>query len=280
MLACTFDLSPSNTFGLLCAFGSAIVFVSSNIFFKKIMPTTGSGLRENAMHKLDKLNLLCYSSGMAFLLMIPLWAFYDLPVMLTRGVPTPKVPQKPSRVVFYFILNGTVHFGQNILAFTLLQSTSPVTYSIASLIKRVAVIVIAIIWFGQTVHPMQALGICMTFAGLYMYHGAKSSVDRGELKVRAVEARREGMLPMTKAEASMMHGPSGRSTPDYASLPSLQTKLVPKPVFESATQIYPSPPHSPPHQYQLQPPTPPHSTKTQRRNTHAPSSQSRPISVL
>ncbi len=213
------------------------------------------------MHKLDKLNLLCYSSGMAFLLMIPLWGFYDLPVLLTSGIPPPKVVTSGRRVLLYFFLNGTVHFGQNILAFTLLQSTSPVTYSIASLIKRVAVIVIAILWFRQSVHPVQALGIGMTFTGLYMYHGAKGSVERGELKARAIEARREGMLPMTKAEVSMLQGASGRSTPETTPLPSLQTKLLPKPLFESATQIYPSPPHSPPHSYQQQPPSPPQHTK-------------------
>ena len=75
MLACSFDISASNAVGLLCAFGSAIVFVSSNIFFKKIMPT-GSA---TSHHKLDKLNLLFYSSSMAFLLMIPIWMYTDLP---------------------------------------------------------------------------------------------------------------------------------------------------------------------------------------------------------
>lgn len=67
MLVCTSDMSVSNAIGLLCAFGSAIVFVSQNIFFKKIVP---SGPSAQSSHKLDKLNLLFYSSSMAFLLMI------------------------------------------------------------------------------------------------------------------------------------------------------------------------------------------------------------------
>ncbi|KAL1696780.1 triose-phosphate transporter family-domain-containing protein [Schizophyllum commune] len=223
MLACSFDVSASNYVGLLCAFGSAIVFVSSNIFFKKIMPSTPSGHGQSSTQKLDKLNLLLYSSGMAFLLMIPIWLYYDLAPLLSAHenpahVSHPKEGHTtPHSVMYYFFMNGTVHFAQNIIAFVILASTSPVTYSIASLIKRVAVICIAIVWFNQSVHPVQALGIMLTFGGLYMYNQAKSDVERGEKKMQRVEAARELMLPMTKGESKMMNGspiPSRSVTPN------------------------------------------------------------------
>ncbi|KAI0358020.1 TPT-domain-containing protein [Trametes cingulata] len=205
MLACSFDMSASNAVGLLCAFGSAIVFVSQNIFFKKIVPSTPGA---QSSHKLDKLNLLFYSSSMAFLLMIPIWMYYDLPALLSaHSDPTHVVHPThghatPHSVTYYFIANGTVHFAQNIIAFVILASTSPVTYSIASLIKRVAVICIAIVWFAQPVHPIQAVGITMTFVGLYMYNNAKGDVEKGEHKMRRVEAARDLALPTTKAELS------------------------------------------------------------------------------
>ncbi|KAJ2933158.1 hypothetical protein H1R20_g3938, partial [Candolleomyces eurysporus] len=187
MLACSFDVSASNTIGLLCAFGSALVFVSSNIFFKKIMPSNTGGLSQPS-HKLDKLNLLLYSSGMAFILMVPIWMYYDLPVLLLRDskhIVHPKEGHSsPHSVTYYFFMNGTVHYAQNIIAFVILSSTSPVTYSIASLIKRVAVICIAIVWFSQAVHPVQAFGIVLTFTGLYMYNNAKGDVAKGEKKAR------------------------------------------------------------------------------------------------
>ncbi|TRM65481.1 triose-phosphate transporter family-domain-containing protein [Schizophyllum amplum] len=222
MLACSFDVSASNYVGLLCAFGSAVVFVSSNIFFKKIMPSTPSAHGQSATQKLDKLNLLLYSSGMAFLLMIPIWLYYDLVPLLSAAenpehVTHPKEGHAtPHSVMYYFFMNGTVHFAQNIIAFVILASTSPVTYSIASLIKRVAVICIAIVWFSQSVHPVQAMGILLTFAGLYMYNQAKSDVERGEKKMQRVEAARELMLPVTKGESRMMAGspvPSRSVTP-------------------------------------------------------------------
>lgn len=210
MLACSFDMSASNYIGLLCAFGSALVFVSSNIFFKKIMPTnSGGGLSSQPSLKLDKINLLFYSSSMAFLLMIPIWIYYDLPVFLSSSdhITHPSHGHSnPHSITYYFIMNGTVHFAQNIIAFVILSSTSPVTYSIASLIKRVAVICIAIVWFNQSVHPIQGFGISLTFAGLYMYNNAKGDVEKGEKKMMRVEAAREMMLPSTRADARMMAG--------------------------------------------------------------------------
>lgn len=226
MLACSFEMSASNVTGLLCAFGSAIVFVSSNIFFKKIMPSPG-GLSQSSSHKLDKLNLLFYSSGMAFVLMIPIWVYCDLPLLLSSAS-NPNIVTHPAHghatphsVTYYFFMNGTVHFAQNIIAFVILSSTSPVTYSIASLIKRVVVICIAIVWFNQTIHPIQSFGIGMTFFGLYMYNNAKSDVERGEKKMRRVEAARDMILPSTKADTRIMNGtetpPSFETEPQSAS---------------------------------------------------------------
>ncbi|KAJ6565986.1 triose-phosphate transporter family-domain-containing protein [Mycena sp. CBHHK59/15] len=207
MLASSFDLSASNAIGFLCAFGSALVFVSSNIFFKKIMPSNPSGLSQTTSHKLDKLNLLFYSSGMAFLLMIPIWVYYDLPRLLVNSsAAASPSKESPHSVAYYFFMNGTVHFAQNIIAFVILASTSPVTYSIASLIKRVAVICIAIVWFSQSIHPVQGGGILLTFTGLYMYNNAKSDVERGEKQMRRVEAARDFALPVTKGDSRMMAG--------------------------------------------------------------------------
>lgn len=245
MLASSADISISNALGLFCAFGSTIVFVTQNIFFKKIMPSKGEGesaavARAASSHsndpsgistskalsrpKLDKINLLFFSSGMAFLFMVPLWIYSDLPAIWTlwfnpeMAVNTAK-PLKPGQaapsVPYYFFLNGTVHFAQNLLAFAILSSTSPVTYSIASLVKRIAVICLAIVWFNQAVHPVQALGIGLTGIGLFMYNKAKRDVDKGENKVRRMEAMKDGMLPLNNADQRLLEDRSGAATPEY-----------------------------------------------------------------
>jgi solute carrier family 35 protein E1 len=231
MLACSFDMSASNAFGLVCAFGSTLVFVSSNIVFKKLMPSHpgggsgSSGATSAGEGRLDKINLLYYSSGMAFLLMVPIWLSSDVSTLLSMWLNPAANTTAPIRVgsastlsvLVYFFLNGTVHFAQNYLAFAILSSTSPVTYSIASLVKRIAVICLAILWFNQAVHPVQAVGIALTGIGLYMYNNAKRDVERGEKKIRHMEAVKEGMLPMTKADQRLLDS-SREGSPDVESV--------------------------------------------------------------
>ena len=254
MLACSFDVDRSSAIGILCAFGSAIIFVTQNIYFKKVVPSNGG----QSSHKLDKLNLLFYSSSMAFILMIPIWMYYDLPVLLAANEDHIVHPthghETPHSVTYYFIANGTVHFAQNIIAFIILASTSPVTYSIASLIKRVAVICIAIVWFAQSVHPIQAVGITMTFVGLYMYNNAKGDVEKGEHKMRRVEAARDLVLPATKDDLAS----DGEVTPPRSVTPAPISGMA----EVSVTSAYgraANPAHHhhhPPHAYPLSPPLP------------------------
>jgi solute carrier family 35 protein E1 len=258
MLACSFDVSASNKVGLLCAFGSALVFVSSNIFFKKIMPSDAGGGAPTISHKLDKLNLLLYCSVTAFILMLPIWFTYDLPrLLVTQSNPEHVAHPNhghstPHSVTYYFFMNGTVHFAQNLIAFVILASTSPVTYSIASLIKRVAVICIAIAWFNQAVHPVQGIGIAMTFVGLYMYNNSKGDVQRGESQMRRVEASRAVLLPSHKADmpiATTTNGGSADATGTQSSRSaygrprgvSSAPRYAPQPVQDPASQ-----PHLPP----------------------------------
>ena len=83
------------------------------------------------------------------------------------------------------------------LAFVLLSLVSPVTYSVASLIKRVFVIVIAIVWFGNSTTSIQAVGIALTFFGLYLYDRTSDSAkaDR-RAKLEGLRAERP-LLPFT-----------------------------------------------------------------------------------
>jgi solute carrier family 35, member E1 len=176
MLACSFELSV-DLFGLVCALGSTVVFVSQNIFIKKLHfqessvtertdgltgHTSVKGMFKSPIEreKLDKLNILFYSSGMAFLFMIPIWLYNEGGAIVWQyffGSPTSSNIASTSPTLL-FIFNGTVHFGQNIIAFSLLSVASPVAYSIAGLVKRIFVIVLSIIWFGQRTTLVQAFG--------------------------------------------------------------------------------------------------------------------------
>lgn len=212
IMACSANVS-GDFVGLINAFGSAILFVTQNIVSKKLFNeaaraeadalTPASGVPQ----KPDKLNLLCYSSGLAFLFTFPIWVWSDGIVLVRDLIYQGTVPlsQRPDaldhgRLTLEFIFNGTFHFIQSMVAFILLSMVSPVTYSVASLIKRVFVICFAIVWFGNSVTKIQASGILLTFLGLYLYDRTHDAA-RADKRARLLQTRAEQpLLPTIKGD--------------------------------------------------------------------------------
>ena len=214
ILACSVEFS-GNLFGIFCAFGGAIIFVTQNIFSKKLFNEAARAEADgqhNQSRKLDKLNLLCYCSGLAFLLTAPLWLwtegftllgdfFHDGALELSDN----KDALDHGRLTLEFVFNGIFHFGQNIIAFVLLSMVSPVTYSVASLIKRVFVIVVAIVWFGSRTTSVQAAGIALTFLGLYLYDRT-SDAARADRRAKLAQSRNEDTLLPLVTDHPTVHG--------------------------------------------------------------------------
>lgn len=210
ILACSANVS-GDFIGLVNAFGSTVLFVTQNIVSKKLFNEAAraesEGLLSLLPQKPDKLNLLCYSSGLAFLITFPLWIYAEGIGLATDIIHRGTVPlvERPDaldhgRLTLEFIFNGTFHFTQSLVAFVLLSMVSPVTYSVASLIKRVFVICFAIVWFGNPVTRVQASGIGLTFLGLYLYDRT-SDAARADRRARALHASAEPLLPLIRADA-------------------------------------------------------------------------------
>ncbi|KAK4178536.1 triose-phosphate transporter family-domain-containing protein [Triangularia setosa] len=213
MLACSSNRTQfgGQFLGILYALFATIIFVTQNIFSKRLfneaarVEAEGLGVQSK---KLDKLNLLCYSSGMAFICTLPIWfwseGFHILTDFLYDGSVDLTVSPNSfdhGRLTMEYIFNGTFHFGQNILAFVLLSTVSPVTYSVASLLKRVFVIFIALIWFRSPTTRVQAVGIGLTFLGLWMYDRS-SEKNKADQKARrmtgeSLKQLEGGLLPLS-----------------------------------------------------------------------------------
>ncbi|KAJ8119677.1 hypothetical protein ONZ43_g3427 [Nemania bipapillata] len=215
-LGVTLACSSNHTFkgeivGILYALAATIIFVTQNIFSKRLFNEAAKAEAEGEeakSRKLDKLNLLCYSSGLAFLLTSPIWLWGEGVGLIRDFIQDGSVDlsTKPNafdhgRLTLEFLFNGTFHFGQNILAFVLLSLVSPVTYSVASLIKRVWVIVVAILWFGNSTTPIQAVGIGLTFLGLYLYDRTSDSnkADRRAQNLSQSSTGNGPLLPLSTA---------------------------------------------------------------------------------
>ena len=215
MMACSTDFS-SNFWGITAALIAAIVFVTQNIFSKKLFTESSRAEADGQIRqskKLDKLNLLCYCSMGAFLFSTPVWLYFEgfgiLGDLWKDGSVDLLARAKldHSGLVFEFILNGFFHFLQNILAFVLLSMLSPVSYSVASLIKRVWVIAIALVWFrnGRTTN-VQLAGVGLTMFGLYLYD-RNSMEDAAERRAKADHFRPTGtLLPVTEMQEMKENG--------------------------------------------------------------------------
>lgn len=202
-MACSVDFS-GNLIGILSALASALLFVTQNIVSKKLFDEAAIAEQEGAARtrKPDKLNLLCYSSGLSFLFTAPIWLFSEglglINDILSDGTfdLSTTTPIDHGRLILEYIFNGTFHFGQSLVAFILLSMISPVTYSVASLIKRVFVILFAIVWFGNKMTSIQGFGIALTFVGLYLYDRVSDADKAARKAQKGMNKSRDSILPL------------------------------------------------------------------------------------
>ncbi|KAL9050491.1 MAG: hypothetical protein Q9162_006598 [Coniocarpon cinnabarinum] len=245
-MACSANFRAS-FWGIMFAFGSALLFVTQNIVSKKLFNEAARAESEGVQKamkakKPDKLNLLCYSSLLALLFTLPLWLVWEAPGiandMMNRG--SLKLADRPDaldhgRLLLEYIFNGTFHFAQSLVAFVLLGLVSPVTYSVASLIKRVFVICFAVVWFGNTLTSVQASGIGLTFLGLYLYDRTNDAA-KGERLARKKQVRGEApVLPFIAEDKKVdlpLRVPSPLDTGDarwqQAATPTAHVTLSPE----------------------------------------------------
>ena len=67
------------------------------------------------------------------------------------------------------MINGCSHFLQSLIVFHLLGAIPAVSYSIASMMKKITVIVVSMIFTGNPVTTLQFFGILLTGTGLFAY---------------------------------------------------------------------------------------------------------------
>lgn len=143
VLACSsLSSSTDDVVGFGAALGSTLIFVAQNIYSKKLLKPATS-VSTATPEKMDKINILFYSSACSVVLMLPMCFYYDVPRMTDANA-----PRLGWRALYLLWANGGVHFAQNLLAFQVLAHVSPVTYSVANLFKRVFVILVAIVRLG------------------------------------------------------------------------------------------------------------------------------------
>lgn len=122
-------------------------------------------------NKYDKMTLLIYCSALGGLMSLPWFLYIEAPHFLKLTSALEDVTE--AQVVFIpwtlLFINGISHFFQSLIAFHLLGALPTVTYSIASMMKKITVIVVSMLYTGHHISTTQFLGLGLTTAGLYTY---------------------------------------------------------------------------------------------------------------
>jgi len=165
-----------NVIGFASAIASTFMLCLGNIGAKKLM-TSHVSLDSSAAVNKDVLFHLtaCYSS----LVLSMVWLIVDAPKLFLS--PTSSVFLHSNHVhltVVLLIASAILSSLQNYVSLSVLSHVSSVSHSVATCFKRVFVITVALVYFGNPVSPWNAFGISISTIGVGLYQYAKKSVHK------------------------------------------------------------------------------------------------------
>ncbi|CCH60809.1 hypothetical protein TBLA_0D03090 [Henningerozyma blattae CBS 6284] len=151
---------------------SLLPLVNKNGKFKEESPMPIYSERKTASShntKYDKLSLMIYISIVGYCFSFWWFLRYEFSTLLYTlilGKANDRITFIPWTLLF---INGIFHFLQAMITFYLLGEIATLSYSIANLMKRIAVISCSWIFVGRMVTLLQVLGLILNGLGLYLY---------------------------------------------------------------------------------------------------------------
>lgn len=182
------DVSDLWGFASIAALASTVAFAIAKLFAKQLMSKDMKQQRN--LHAANNYGVLtCCSTAVLF-----------LPSLIGEGRPAFEAlcaMEDPLAFSRHLLLCGFLYYGYNEMGFRCLDLLSPVSAAVANSLKRVVVLIAAVLFLGEHVTGQRILGASIAMGGVLLYSLAKARAAKLPPKQKVITIEETVQTPGT-----------------------------------------------------------------------------------